>query len=76
MLFARMERLHICSWHVKAGVAMGLATFFDAFGTLTIGYVLPVLAGLWKLTPQNIGFLISSAFVGQILRGPLLRMAR
>jgi MFS transporter, putative metabolite:H+ symporter len=69
MLFARMERLHICSWHVKAGVAMGLATFFDAFGTLTIGYVLPVLAGLWKLTPQNIGFLISSAFVGQILGG-------
>lgn len=69
MLVARMERLHISSWHVKAGVAMGLATFFDAFGTLTIGYVLPVLAGLWKLTPQNIGFLISSAFVGQILGG-------
>ena len=69
MLVARMERLHICSWHVKAGVAMGLATFFDAFGTLTIGYVLPVLAGVWKLTPQNIGFLISSAFVGQILGG-------
>jgi len=69
MLVARMERLHVCSWHVQAGVAMGLATFFDAFGTLTIGYVLPVLAGLWKLTPQNIGFLISSAFVGQILGG-------
>lgn len=69
VLVARMERLHICSWHVKAGVAMGLATFFDAFGTLTIGYVLPVLAGAWKLTPQNIGFLISSAFVGQIIGG-------
>lgn len=66
---ARMERLHICSWHVKAGVAMGLATFFDAYGTLSIGYVLPVLAGLWHLTPQNIGFLISASFVGQIAGG-------
>ncbi|HWF37709.1 MAG TPA: MFS transporter [Candidatus Acidoferrales bacterium] len=69
VLIARMERLHICSWHVKAGVAMGLATFFDAYGTLSIGYVLPVLAGLWHLTPQNIGFLISASFVGQIAGG-------
>lgn len=69
MLVARMERLPICSWHVKAGLAMGLATFFDAFGTLSIGYVLPVLTPLWKLTPQNIGFLISASFVGQILGG-------
>src|SRR5581483_1073961 len=69
MLLARMERLHICSWHVKAGVAMGLATFFDAYGTLSIGYVLPVLASLWHLTPQNIGFLISASFVGQIAGG-------
>jgi MFS transporter, putative metabolite:H+ symporter len=69
MLIARMERLHICSWHVKAGAAMGLATFFDAYGTLSIGYVLPVLASLWHLTPQNIGFLISASFVGQIAGG-------
>ncbi len=69
MLVARMERLHICSWHVRAGLAMGLATFFDAFGSLTIGYVLPVLAALWKLKPQQIGFLISAAFVGQIAGG-------
>jgi putative MFS transporter len=69
VLVARMERLPICSWHLKAGLAMGLATFFDAFGTLTIGYVLPVLAALWKLRPQEIGFLISAAFVGQIAGG-------
>ena len=69
LLVARMERLHICSWHVRAGLAMGLATFFDAFGTLTIGYVLPVLAALWRLRPQEIGFLISAAFVGQIAGG-------
>jgi MFS transporter, putative metabolite:H+ symporter len=71
MLVARMERLEISSWHVRAGMAMGLATFFDAFGTLTIGYVLPVLAALWKLKPQEIGFLISSGFVGQIAGGLL-----
>jgi putative MFS transporter len=69
LLLARMERLPICSWHIKAGVAMGVATFFDAYGTLSIGYVLPVLANVWKLSAKDIGFLISASFVGQILGG-------
>lgn len=68
-LVARLERVPISWWHVRAGLAMGLATFFDAFGTLSIAYVLPVLAALWKLTPENIGFLISASFVGQIVGG-------
>lgn len=46
---------------------MGTATFFDAFDVLAIAYVLPVLAGSWKLTPAQIGILISSGFAGQIL---------
>lgn len=54
------------SWHVKARLVMGIATFFDAFDVLTIAYVLPVLAGTWRLKPQEIGFLISASFVGQI----------
>lgn len=66
MLVARIERLRISPWHVKARLVMGVATFFDAFDVLAIAYVLPVLAGLWKLRPQEIGLMISMGFVGQI----------
>src|SRR5947209_3267843 len=66
ILVARIERLRMSRWHVKARVIMGIATFFDAFDVLAVAYVLPVLAGLWKLTPQQIGLLISMGFVGQI----------
>jgi putative MFS transporter len=66
LLLARIEHLPVTSWHVKARLVMGVATFFDAFDVLTIAYVLPVLAGVWRLKPQEIGFLISASFVGQI----------
>ena len=71
LLVARIERLHFSSWHVKACLIMGTATFFDAFDVLAIAYVLPVLAGTWKLTSAEIGVLISSGFAGQIF-GALL----
>ncbi len=67
VLVARIERLHFSPWHIRACLIMGTATFFDAFDVLAIAYVLPVLAGAWKLTPQQIGLLISSGFAGQIL---------
>jgi len=67
----RLERLPITSWQVKARVIVGVATFFDAFDALTIAYVLPVLVPLFKMSPQDVGFLISSSYVGQII-GALL----
>ncbi len=48
-IVARIERLPISPWHVKARVLVGVATFFDAFDALAIAFVLPVLAPLWKL---------------------------
>jgi putative MFS transporter len=63
----RLERLPITAWQVKARVIVGIATFFDAFDALTIAYVLPVLIPLFKMTPQDVGFLISSSYVGQII---------
>ena len=63
----RLERLPITSWQVKARVIVGIATFFDAFDALTIAYVLPALIPLFKMGPQEIGFLISSSYVGQII---------
>src|SRR5262249_44298745 len=34
---------------------------------LTITFVLPVLAGLWKLSPQDISLLLSAGYLGQLL---------
>jgi MFS transporter, putative metabolite:H+ symporter len=66
-LLARIERVRVTPWHVRALVVMGSATFFDAFDVLAIAYVLPALVGVWKLTPRSIGLLISSSFAGQIV---------
>jgi len=64
---ARIERLPISAWHIKARVLVGTATFFDAFDALAIAQALPVLVPLWGLTAPESGFLISVSYVGQIL---------
>ena len=64
---ARIERLPLSPWHLKLRVIMGIALFFDAFDMLAIAYVLPVLIGLWKLAPSQIGLLISAGFAGQLV---------
>src|SRR5499426_4196696 len=68
---ARIERLPSSAWQVKARIIVGVATFFDAFDALAIASVLPAIAPLWKLTPPQIGVLISAGFLGQ-LAGALL----
>ena len=64
---ARIERLPFSSWHFKIGTVIGTGWFFDAFDALAIAYVLPVLIGLWKLNPEQIGLLISIGYAGQIV---------
>jgi putative MFS transporter len=66
-IVARVDRLPVSWWHVKTRIIIGVATFFDAFDALAIASVLPVLVPMWKLTPPQIGFLISSGFLGQLL---------
>ncbi len=68
---ARIERLPTSWWHVKTRIIVGVATFFDAFDALAIATVLPVLVPMWKLTPPEIGLLISAGFLGQLI-GALL----
>src|SRR5580700_363726 len=65
-IIARLERLPITSWHVRARMIVGAATFFDAFDVLAISVVLPVLAGAWHISPSRIGLLISTGFAGQL----------
>ncbi|KQZ53651.1 MFS transporter [Massilia sp. Root1485] len=66
-LIARMESVPISRWHVRARVVMGSATFFDAFDALSLAYVLPVLIGMWHLAPGQIGLLIATGYIGQLV---------
>jgi MFS transporter, putative metabolite:H+ symporter len=70
-IVARLERLPTSWWQVKTRIIVGVATFFDAFDALAIGSVLPVIVPLWKLTPPQIGLMISAGFFGQLI-GALL----
>jgi len=63
---ARIERLPLSLWHVRARVIVGVATFFDAFDGLAISFVLPALVPMWKLAPPQVGFMISIGYVGQL----------
>jgi putative MFS transporter len=66
-IIARVERLPVSWWHVKTRIIIGVATFFDAFDALAIASVLPAIVPMWKLSPPQIGFLISAGFLGQLL---------
>ena len=61
---SRIERIPFCSWHVKARLVIGVATFFDGFNLLSISYVLPVLVPRWHLTAPQTGALIGVGFLG------------
>ena len=65
-LLTRMESVPFSRWHMRSRVVMGSATFFDAFDALSMAFVLPVLIGPWKITPTEIGFLISASYIGQL----------
>jgi MFS transporter, putative metabolite:H+ symporter len=65
-VIARLERLPIARELTIARIVIGSATFFDAYTVLAIAYAMPVLAGEWKLTPAQIGTIISAGYVGQI----------
>ena len=64
---ARIERLPISRWYARVISTVASAHFFDAFDSLTIAFVLPVLVGLWHITPGEIGWLISAGYVGQLI---------
>ena len=70
-LIARLEVIPNSRWYVRARVIMGSATFFDAFNALSIAFVLPILARQWHSAPWEIGVMISSSYVGQLI-GALL----
>ncbi|MBD0322457.1 MAG: MFS transporter [Aldersonia sp.] len=64
---ARLERLPLSRWHVKARVIVGAVTFFDGFDQLMIAYSLPELAPKWGLTSSSIAWLIAIGGIGMLV---------
>ncbi|MDE1144724.1 MAG: MFS transporter [Paraburkholderia tropica] len=71
LISARIERLPFTRWHTRVLGMIGLVHMTDAFDALTIAFVMPVLMGLWHLTPTEAALLVSSGYVGQTI-GALL----
>src|SRR5215475_533315 len=67
MIAARLERLPVSAWHIKVSTVLGVAVFFDAFDSIALAFVLPVLVGAWSIAPQQIGSLIAIGNLGQAI---------
>ena len=65
-LVARLERLPVTPRLLLIRVVVGIATFFDAYTVLAIAFAMPSLVAEWKLTPTEVGLIISAGYVGQL----------
>ncbi|HEX3380598.1 MAG TPA: MFS transporter [Paraburkholderia sp.] len=66
-IIARLERLPRNRMQVRARILIGLATFFDGFDVIAIAATLPLLIAKWNLTPWDVGFLLGSGSIGQLI---------
>jgi putative MFS transporter len=66
-IVARLERLPVTPRLLLIRVIVGIATFFDAYTVLAIAFAMPQLVTEWKLTPTEVGLIISAGYVGQLL---------
>jgi MFS transporter, putative metabolite:H+ symporter len=64
---ARLERLPITRQIFWLRNIIGAATFFDGYTVLAIAYAMPVLVREWKLTPSEVGMIISFGYLGQLV---------
>jgi putative MFS transporter len=67
LLIARLEHVPFSSWHRRARIVMGAATFLDAFDALSLAFAMPILVKLWHLSPVSVGWLIGASYIGQLI---------
>jgi putative MFS transporter len=72
LLITRLEAVPISGWHVRPRLAVGSATFFDAFDTLTLAFVLPALVAPWNLSMPTLYSSVYSLPLAQSLRAATL----
>src|SRR4029453_5249667 len=70
---ARLERLPVTSRLMLLRVIVGGATFFDAYTVLAIAFAMPQLVTEWKLTPTEVGLIISPGLVRPLFGAVFLR---
>lgn len=54
----------IGGYHRFLALLVGLVVFFDGYDTFNPAYVIHYLAGPWRLSPSEAGFLVSSGLIG------------
>src|ERR1700733_6071273 len=64
---ARLERLPVTRQLLTIRLVIGTATFFDAYTVLAIAFAMPVLVREWKLSPSDVGMILSCGYLGQLL---------
>ncbi len=65
-IVARLERLPVTPRLMLLRVIAGIATFFDAYTVLAIAFAMPQLVSEWKLSPTEVGMIISAGYAGQL----------
>ena len=65
-LVARLERLPVTPRLMLIRVIVGIATFFDGYTVLAIAFAMPSLVSEWKLSPTEVGLILSAGYVGQL----------
>jgi putative MFS transporter len=65
-IVARLERLPITRRLTMIRVVIGSATFFDAYTVLAIAFAMPQLVTEWRLTPGEVGLILSAGYLGQL----------
>ena len=66
-LIGRLEAVPFSRWHRRPRLIVGSATFFDAFDTLALAFVLPVVVSEWSLSPPQVGWLIAVGYLGALM---------
>jgi len=66
-LLARLERVRSSRLLLRARLIVGSATFFDAFDALSLAFVLPVLIPRWHLSSVQVGWLLGTGYLGQLV---------
>lgn len=65
-IIARLERMPVTRRLMLIRFIVGIATFFDAYTVLAIAFAMPQLVTEWKLSPTEVGLIISAGYVGQL----------
>lgn len=67
LVTARLDRLPLSRFHYKLLLINGIAWAFDAFDVGLVTFVATVLIQAWKLSPAEVGILLSSGMFGMML---------